>query len=85
MVIEGSAGVWSIEAEQVWHQIIRSTSSLTGETVSTLANSLYQSLSMILHRSNARAILKRTPYISSNDKILEGASDCLAEIDVEKN
>ena len=61
MIIEASGGAWGLNAEEVWKSIIKSTAVLSGEPISSVANELYQSLSVTLQKSNARAILKRLP------------------------
>ena len=59
--------------------IIRSTASLSGETVSTIANNIYQAMSITLHKANARAIFKRLPQQKRIDVIAETASNLIAE------
>ena len=61
MVIEASAGSWGLEAENVWKILIKAIASTTGDKISMISSTLYQSLSITLHKSNARAILKRSP------------------------
>ena len=45
------------------------TSSRTGEPESVVANNILQSLCLILHRENARAILRRRPCQLSGDGV----------------
>ena len=81
MVMEGSAGSWGVEAELVWKLIIISTASLTKEPISLVSNHIYQSLSMVLHKADARALLKRTPLFSSYNPVFEGAAGIFTEVD----
>ena len=79
MIIEGSGGSWGSEAEDVWKIIIRTTASITGEAFSSIATRIYQSLSVTLHKANARAILKRMPAQKLADQVMEGASSIILE------
>ena len=79
MIVEGSGGAWGLDAEDVFKVIIKSTASLGGETVSIIANQLYQALSVILHKANARAIFKRLPGQKHIDVVAEAASNLMAE------
>jgi hypothetical protein len=36
---------------------------------------------MVLHKANARALLKRTPLCSTYDPVFEGAAGILTEVD----
>lgn len=58
MIGEGSGGVWGLDAEDVFRVIIKSTASLGGETVCTIANQLCQTLSIALHKTKGRALVK---------------------------
>ena len=80
MVIEGSTGAWGVDAELVWKLIIRSTASLIGEPISLVADHIYQSLSMNLHKANSRAILINTYLCSTYDPVVEGAVGILTEV-----
>ena len=60
---------------------MRSTASLTGEPICLVLNHIYQSLSMILHKADARAILKITPPTSTFDPVFERAAGILTEIE----
>ena len=79
MVVEGSGGAWGLDAEDVFKIIIKSAASLSGETVSTIANQLYQSLSITLHKANARALFKRLPDQKHIDVAAEAASNLISE------
>ena len=45
---------------KVWSELAKTKALCTGESESTVAEQLYQSLGLILHRENARAILRRS-------------------------
>ena len=61
MVAEGAGGGWGDDAERVWTDLARAISATSGEDVSSVAADLYQSLSLILHREGARAVLRQLP------------------------
>ena len=52
VIVQGSGGAWGLDAEDVVKVIIKSATSLGGGTVSTIANQIYQSLSITLHKAN---------------------------------
>ena len=79
MIVEGSGGAWGLDAEDVFKIIIKSSASLSGETTSTVANQLYQALSITLYRANARALFKRLPGQKHIDVVAEAASNLIAE------
>ena len=61
MIIEADGGGWGPSAISVLSEIAKQKAILTGELSSTVANRLFQSLGVILHRENARATLRRSP------------------------
>ena len=61
MVCEADGGSWAPAAHQVWSELAKYKSVLTGEHSSIIATRLLQSLGLILHRENARSILRRYP------------------------
>lgn len=81
MIVEASGGAWGLDAEDVWKTIIKSTAALTGEAISGIANDFYQAMSICLHRSNARSILKRLPENKHVDPMVEAAIHILADVD----
>ena len=62
LICEATGGGWGPAANTVWSEIAKTKSTLTGENVSITANRLLQSLGLILHKENARAILRRAKY-----------------------
>ena len=67
LICEADGGAWGPAANGVWNEIAKHKSVLTGETVSTTATYLLQSLGLILHRENARAILRRSITCDSDE------------------
>ena len=61
LICEADGGGWGPAAHGVWGELAKHKSILTGEKTSTVATQLLQSLGLILHRENARAILRRSP------------------------
>ena len=83
MIMEGSAGVWSSESEEILKLIIRTTTSITREPISLVSNDIFQNLSMILQKANSRAILERIKNDSISDPVHEGASNILVEVGID--
>ena len=71
LICEATGGGWGPAANVVWNELAKYKSTLTGETVSITATRLLQSLGLILHRENARAILRRSQYSNSNMEFSE--------------
>ena len=67
LICEAVGGGWGPAENAVWNLLAQNKSTLTGETVSITVTHLLQSLGLILHRENARAILRRTPQFSDNN------------------
>ena len=58
-ICEADGGGWGPAAHKVWSELAKTKAVLTGEQNSSVANRLLQSLGLILHRENARAVLRR--------------------------
>ena len=67
MVCEADGGGWGPAANAVWSELAKHKSVLTGEQSSTTATRMLQSLSLILHKENARSILRRSPNKTNRD------------------
>ena len=67
LIIEADGGGWGPAATAVWSHIAKYKATLSGETVSTTATLMLQSLALILHRENARAILRRSQIGNSSE------------------
>jgi len=59
VVVEAVGGAWGPAATKVLNELAKSKSMITGESVDHLRGQLYQNLGIILHRENARSVLKR--------------------------
>jgi len=59
VVVEAVGGAWGPAATKVLNELAKSKSMMTGEKVDHLRAQLYQNLGVILHRENARSVLKR--------------------------
>ena len=65
LITEADGGGWGPEAHKVFHELAKLTSSATGEPESTVATNILQSLGIVLHRENTRAILCRSPLTTA--------------------
>ena len=61
MICEADGGGWGEAAQQVWSELAKRKAIIAGERDSITATRLLQSLGIILHRENARSILRRLP------------------------
>ena len=61
MVVEASGGGWAPEARMVWTDLAKISALASGESVQSTTMRLLQSLGVVLHKENARAILRRQP------------------------
>ena len=59
MCADGAGGGWGDDAARVWAGLAHAIAASTGDEVSSVTADLYQSLSLILHREGARAVLRR--------------------------
>ena len=61
MILEATGGGWGKQARAVWSELAKKHALATGELTSDKdsAFGLLQRLSLILHRENARAIMRR--------------------------
>ena len=67
LVAEADGGGWGGEAYKVFKELAKLKSALTGELENTCALQIQQSLNLVLHRENARAILRRHPFLHHED------------------
>ena len=83
MICEADGGGWGPAAHSVLSEIAKYKSVLTGDQCSTIATQLLQSLGLILHRENARAILRRLPNTIHRDfsEVLAASAACTASED----
>ena len=59
MICEADGGGWGPAAHKVWGELAKHKAIVSGEQTSIIVSRLLQSLGIILHRENARAILRR--------------------------
>ena len=74
MVAEAVGGAWGVAASKIFSQLAKEKSLVTGEREEVLLLQLYQGLGIILHRENARSVLKRLRTISCDTHVLTGAA-----------
>ena len=65
MVVEAVGGAWGAAANSIFTELAKAKSIVTGEPVDLLLGQLRQHLGVVLHRENARAILKRSRVLAS--------------------
>ena len=83
VVCEADGGGWGEAANRVWAELAKHKSIMTGEHSSTIATQLLQTLGLILHRENARAIIRRFPRGVSWDcsELLAVSANCNVPIE----
>ena len=64
MIMEACGGSWGPEAHKVWTEIAKTTAQATGELESTIIARIFQNTGFILHRENARAIMRRSAGVA---------------------
>ena len=64
---EADGGGWGPAAHMVWNELAKTKAMLTGEQNSIIADRLLQSLGLILHRENARSVLRRLQQDAHRD------------------
>ena len=84
LICEADGGGWGPASHAVWKELAKYKSLLTGDPISVTAEHLLQSLGLILHRENARAILRRYPNnndFNNNDRVLLAASTACGTVE----
>ena len=71
LIFETAGGGWGPAASAVLNEIAKHKSTMTGETVSVTASRMLQTLGIILHKENARAIIRRSQCIDTNNEFSE--------------
>ena len=80
MVMEAVGGAWGPSATSVLAELAKVKSLYTGESQDRVQQQLLECLSVILHRENARAVLKRSAVCSlASDGILAAATTLQAD------
>ena len=77
MVVEAN-GHWGPTAQRVFTELAKTKSTLTGESKEVALHHLHQGLGVILHRENARAVLKRFQSFTHNLEDIVAAATTLA-------
>ena len=66
LVVEAVGGGWGPAADKAFAQLAKLKTSVSGERRSVVLSQLYQNLGIILHRENARAVLRRSSVMQCN-------------------
>eukprot|EP00662_Eupelagonemidae_sp_cell21_P058166 gene58166-biopygen117091 len=61
MIMEAHGGSWGEDARNLFHELSKSAARLTGDSPPEKLEQYLQSISVTLHRANARAVLRRAP------------------------
>ena len=81
MVAEAVGGGWGTSARKIFLEIAKTTSNLIGDSKNRILGQIHQNLGVILHRENARALLRRCAFMQgqppaevlSSAALLQGA------------
>ena len=78
VICEADGGSWGPAAHKVWSELAKHKALASGEQDSTIVSRLLQSLGLILHKENARAILRRSPTYNGPDcrELLSASAVC---------
>ena len=80
MVAEAVGGGWGPAAAKVFYNLAKAKSAISGETKNTILHQLHQNLGILLHRCNARSVLRRcAPQNYDHHYILSAAATLDAE------
>ena len=84
MICEADGGGWGEAAHQVWSELAKRKAIIAGEQDSITATRLLQSLGVILHRENARSILRRLPRSLGREytELLAASAVCTSAMDL---
>ena len=69
VVCEADGGGWGPAAQKVWSELAKHKRIISGKQDSIIVTRMLQSLGLILHRENARSILRRSPISVGGDCI----------------
>ena len=83
VVCEADGRGWGPSAHKVWSELAKHKALASGKQDSTIVSRLLQSLGLILHRENARSILRRSPSCKGVEcsELLTAAALCNYEGD----
>ena len=85
MIVEASSGSWGAEARELFREMSKTAARLTGDPYSVKLEQSMQTLSVCLHRANARAILRRAPAIPPPHSAMAAAQSALARAQAENS
>ena len=85
MIVEASSGSWGAEARELFREMSKTAARLTGDPYSVKLEQSLQTLSVCLHRANARAILRRAPAIPPPHSAMASAQAALARAQAENS
>ena len=74
IVVDAVGGGWGPSAAKVFSELAKVKSSVSGELRNITLQHMYQSLGVILHRENARAIHRRSARYSNHLALLSTAA-----------
>jgi hypothetical protein len=66
LVAEAVGGGWGPAATKTFAQLAKLKATVSGERSSAVLSHLYQNMGIILHRENARAVLRRSSVFDCN-------------------
>ena len=75
MVVEAVGGGWGSSAARLFSELAKIKSCVSGELRSSTLTHLYQNMGIILHRENARAILRWSIAFSNHTPLLAAAAE----------
>ena len=83
IICEADGGGWGPAAQTVWSELAKHKAIASGKQISIIVCRLLQSLGLILHRENARAILRRYPHNLGHDcsELLAASAGCSTDGD----
>jgi hypothetical protein len=74
MVAEAVGGGWGPSAAKVFIELAKTKSLITGESKNKILSQFYQTTGTIIHKENARAILRRCSVTPEARQILSTAA-----------
>jgi hypothetical protein len=80
LILEATGGSWGPQAQKVWATLAKTMAQATGEREGDAVNRIYQSLGLILHRENARAILRRAAPASGGARHILAAAATASDV-----
>ena len=80
MVVEACGGGWGAEAVKTWSELAKTSALASGELRSSVLARILGSLSVTLHKENARAVLRRTPASAGSGSLSAAAASLAAPV-----